>query len=352
MARNVGTDTEFELDDVSALAAFCDTVFGDERPIAVERMAGGGSCEVFAVDRDGSRMVLRRGPQRANASRAHDVLREFRILDAIKDEAVRIPRPIAACDDPSVFGSPFFLMERIDGAPIRTNVPEAWASEPASHGRAVVDLLDALVELHGVDWRRCGLGDMAHESGYLGRQIDRWLSQLASYEGRDLPPAARIADWLRATVPDEQPQTLCHGDYKLDNALFSLDLPPELLVVVDWEMASIGDPLVDLCWMLVFHPTSEGLMPLGTGSDPKLDPSSVPSVADVIARYAERTGRDLSAIDWYHVFSRWKMAIVLEGGFAKFQKGRSNNPFHEYFGAQTDRLLESAVVLIDEQELR
>ena len=336
--------------DTAALRTFCDAVFGDAAPITVERMAGGGSCEVFAVDRGEARMVLRRAPQRANTSRAHDVLREFRILDAIKDEPVRIPRPIAACEDPTVFGSPFFLMDRIDGAPIRTDVPAQWAAAPEDHGLAVIDLLDALVELHAVDWRRCGLADMAHEPGYLGRQIDRWLSQLASYEGRELPDATRIAEWLRERLPVEQPQALCHGDYKLDNALFSLDLPPRLLVVVDWEMASIGDPLVDLCWMLVFHPTNEGLMPLGTSADPKLDPSTVPSVAEMIARYAERSGRDVSAIDWYQVFSRWKMAIVLEGSFAKFQKGRSNNPYHEYFGTQADRLLASAVAMIEAEE--
>jgi aminoglycoside phosphotransferase (APT) family kinase protein len=336
--------------DTAALTDFCDEVFDDRRTIVVERMAGGGSCEVFAVDRGDEHMVLRRAPQRANASRAHDVLREFRILDAIAAEPVRIPRPIAACDDPTVFGSPFFLMERIDGAPIRSNVPAAWVAAPDTHGAAVIDLLDALVELHAMDWQRCGLGDLAHEPGYLGRQIDRWLSQLASYDGRELPEAAIVADWLRARVPAEQLQTLCHGDYKLDNALFSLDLPPRLLAVVDWEMASIGDPLIDLCWMLVFHPTDEGLMPLGTASEPRLDPASVPSVAAIIDRYAERTGRDVSAIDWYHVFSRWKMAIVLEGGFAKFQKGLSNNPHHAYFGAQTDRLLASATDLIATEE--
>lgn len=339
-----------DVPDTGALTAFCDEVFADECPIIVERMAGGGSCEVFAVDRGEEHMVLRRAPQRANTSRAHDVLREFRILDAIADEPVRIPRPIAACDDPKVFGSPFFLMERIDGAPIRSSVPAAWAAAPGTHGAAVVDLLDALVELHAVDWERCGLGDLAHDPGYLGRQIDRWLSQLASYDGRELPDAASVADWLRDRVPVEQPQALCHGDYKLDNALFSLDLPPRLLAVVDWEMASIGDPLVDLCWMLVFHPNDDGLMPLGTASDPRLDPASVPSVAEIIDRYAERSGRDVSAIDWYQVFSRWKMAIVLEGSFAKFQKGLSNNPYHEYFGAQADRLLVSATGLIAAEE--
>lgn len=335
--------------DTTALAAFLDDVVGDHVPIRVERMRGGGSCEVFAVDRGDARWVLRRAPRRANTKTAHDVLREHRILDAIKDERVRIARPIAACADPEVFGAPFYVMERIDGVPIRTNVPESWAAAPEEHGRAVLDLVDALVEIHAVDWKACGLGDFEHKPGYLGRQIDRWLVQLASYEGRELDGAQRIAAWLRERLPDEQPQVLCHGDYKLDNALFSTDLPPRLLAVVDWEMASVGDPIVDLCWMLVFHPGEGGLMPLGTGREPRLDTRSVPSADEVVARYAQRSGRDVSAIGWYHVFSRWKMAIVLEGSYAKFQKGLSDNPLHELFGKQADRLLDSAEQLADAQ---
>lgn len=112
-------------------------------------------------------------------------------------------------------------------------------------------------------------------------------------------------------------------------------------------MASIGDPMVDLCWMLLFHPGDGGLMPLGTGREPRLDPRSVPSSDEVVARYAERSGRDVGAIGWYHVFSRWKMAIVLEGSYAKFQKGLSDNPRHELFGKQADRLLDSAQQMID-----
>ena len=341
-----------EVDDTAALAAFCDAALGDVEPLRVARLRGGGSCEVFAVDRGEQRWVLRRAPRRANTSRAHDVLREHRILHAIRDQPVRIARPGLACDDADVFGAPFYLMERIDGEPVRTGVPTAWGAAPQTHGRAVIDLVDALVEIHAVDWAGCGLVDLAHEPGYLGRQIDRWLSQLGSYGGRELPGAHRVADWLRERLPAEQPQALCHGDYKLDNVLFAPEPPPRLLAVVDWEMASIGDPIVDLCWMLVFHPGPGGLTPLGVNGDPALDPSTVPSIADVVERYAARSGRDLAAIGWYHVFSRWKMAIVLEGSYAKFQRGESDNPVHEGFGRQADTALASAVEIVDGGEVR
>jgi aminoglycoside phosphotransferase (APT) family kinase protein len=334
-------------EDTAALAAFCDDLLGDARPLTVERLRGGGSCEVFAVDRGVDRWVLRRAPRRANTAKAHDVLREHRILAAIADEAVRIARPVAACADPSVFGSPFFLMERIDGVPVRSNIPSAWLAAPDQQARAVLDLVDALVEIHAVDWRACGLGDLAHAPGYLARQIDKWLSQLESYGGRPLPDAPRVASWLRSRVPVEAPQALCHGDYKLDNALFAGDLPPRVLAVVDWEMASLGDPLVDLCWMAVFHPGDGGLMPLGVAAEPRFDRSRLPSVDDLVGHYAARSGRDVSDIDWYHAFARWKMAIVLEGSYAKFVRGLSDNPVHEHFGRQADRALAGALEIVN-----
>lgn len=332
--------------DTTALAAFCDRVMGDTAPLAVERMRGGGSCEVFAVDRGAARWVLRRAPRRANTATAHDVMREFRILDAIAGEPVRIARPIAACADPAVFGSPFYLMERIDGVPVRSSIPAAWGAAPHDQGRAVTDLVDALVEIHAVDWSACGLGELAHAPGYLARQIDKWTNQLASYEGRELRGAAEVGDWLRARVPAERPQALCHGDYKLDNVLFAPDAPPRILAVVDWEMAALGDPLVDLCWMLVFHPGEGGLMPLGVATEPRFTRDALPPIGEVAGRYAERSGRDVSGIDWYHAFARWKMAIVLEGSYAKFVRGLSDNPLHEHFGRQADRALAGALDIV------
>src|SRR3977135_4163575 len=177
------------VEDADKLARYLDDARGDRVPITVTPMTGGGSCEVFAIDRGTSRWVLRRAPRHASSSTAHDVLREFRILDAIKDRQVAIARPVVACADDEVFGAPFYVMERIDGRPILQSVPAAWASAPETHGRALEELVDALVAVHAVDWRACGLGDLAHTDDYLSRQLARWLSQLDSYGGRDLPAA-------------------------------------------------------------------------------------------------------------------------------------------------------------------
>jgi len=332
---------------LAALEHYLDEQLGDRMPLSVTPMPGGGSCEIFALDRGDERWVLRRAPRHASSSTAHDVLREFRILDAIKDEPVRIARPVLCCDDPAVFGSPFYVMARIDGVPVRKTIPPAWAAAPETHGRALEELIDALAEIHAVDWKRCGLTDFGHPEGYLSRQVTRWLAQLDSYGGRDLLEARRVGEWLEARRPADQPAAVAHGDYKLDNVLFAQGAPPWLLAVVDWEMASIGDPLVDLAWSLIFHPGPGGTMPLGMAGEPRFVVERLPAVPVLVERYAERSGRDVTNLGWYEVFSRWKLAIVLEGSYAKFVRGQSDKPVHEFFGPQADLLLADASALIE-----
>ncbi len=333
--------------DTAALQRFLDDTLGETATITVTPLTGGGSCDAFAIDRADAHWVLRRAPRYSNVAGAHDVLREYEILDAIKDQPIAIARPVVSCDDPRVFGAPFYVMQRIDGLPILTHVPERWAAEPASHGRALEELIDALVAIHAVDWRACGLGHLAHAGDYLARQITRWSAQLAAYESREIPAATRIAAWLDANRPPEQASALCHGDYKLDNVLFDPASPPRLAAVVDWEMAGIGDPLVDLAWALIFHPGPDGTIHLGMSKEPKFALDSLPSRSVLVDRYARQSGRDTTAIGWYDVFARWKLAIALEGSYAKFVRGQSDKPIHEFFGLQADLLLQTAGTIIE-----
>jgi aminoglycoside phosphotransferase (APT) family kinase protein len=333
-------------DSNDRLAAFLDASLGDRVPLTVEPMAGGGSCEVFALERGGERWVLRRAPAHASSATAHDVVREFRLLDAIKDTGVRIPRPVVACDDAEVFGAPFYVMERIDGEPVRAAIPVAWTKEPELQHRAFEELFDAIADVHLVDWRAAGLVGFGHPDHFLERQVSRWLAQLDSYGGRDLPVARNLAGWLETNRPPEQPPAIFHGDYKLDNVLFSATSPPDLLAIVDWEMASIGDPLVDVAWAMIFHPAPGKPMSLGTSGDTHFELGLVPAPETLIERYATRTGRDVGAMAWYDVFSRWKLAIVLEGSYAKWQRGDSSKSAHEFFGPAADTLLAQAEQLV------
>jgi aminoglycoside phosphotransferase (APT) family kinase protein len=333
--------------NIEPLQRFFDEAFGTTAALTVTPVVGGGSCEAFAIDRGDDRWILRRSPRHVNVASAHDVLREYKILDAIKDEPVSIARPILSCDDAGVFGAPFFVMERIEGSAILTHVPEQWADAPELHGRALEELVDALVAIHAVDWRALGLGDLAHDGEYLPHQITRWLAQLASYQGRKLSSAARVAEWLNAHLPPDQPSALFHGDYKLDNVLFAPESPPRIAAVVDWEMAGIGDPLVDLAWALIFHPGPDGTIHLGVTKEPKFAIEALPDRRQIIERYAHKSGRDTASIGWYDVFARWKLAIALEGSYAKFRRGLSDKPIHEFFGMQADLLLESAEHIIE-----
>ena len=330
------------------LGRFLDDALGGQVALQVTPMVGGGSCEIFSLDRGADRWVLRRAPAHASSATAHDVLREFRILDAIKDTPAPIARPVVACTDPEVFGAPFYVMERIDGRPVLRAVPDAWAEMPTRQGRALEELVDALVAIHAVDWQACGLGELPHSDDYLGHQLTKWLTQFDSYGGRDLPANREVADWLESHRPADQPPALCHGDYKLDNVLFAPTAPPELLAVVDWEMAGIGDPLVDLAWALIFHPGPEGTLRLGMAREPTFDVDQLPDRRTLVERYTAASGRDTAAIGWYDVFARWKLALVLEGSYAKFLRGLSDKPIHEFFGGQVDLLLASAATIIDQ----
>ncbi|MEZ4291570.1 MAG: phosphotransferase family protein [Myxococcota bacterium] len=335
------------LDD-ARLGRWLDEVLSGHHPIRTRPLKGGGSCEIWSIERDGRRLVLRRAPPHASSSTAHDVLREHRILHAIRDEDVRIARPVAACDDPTVAGAPFYVMEFVDGVPIRQTLPEAYADSPEEQTRALEEHVDALAEIHRVDWRACGLESLGRPEGYLERQVPRWLAQLDSYRCRELAHVDAVAAWLEANRPPEQPPALVHGDYKLDNVLFSPTCPAKALAVVDWEMASIGDPLVDLAWALIFYPEPGNALALGSAGQPGgFLVDSLPKANVMIERYARATGRDLARLDWYQVFSPWKLAIVLEGTHAKHVRGESHNPAHAFFGPMADRLLERAARLVE-----
>ena len=336
-------------DDEDRLEAFLDDALGDRIPLRVTPMVGGGSCEVFAVDRGPDRWVLRRAPKHASSSTAHDVLREFRILDAIKDTSVPIARPVVACGDPEVFGGPFYVMDRIEGKPVLKAVPKAWAAAPESHGRALEELVDALVTIHAVDWHACGLGDLAHGDDYLARQLTRWLTQLDSYGGRDLAPAHNVAEWLGTHRPAGQPSALCHGDYKLDNVLFAPESPP---AAGRRGLGDGGHRRPDRRPGVGAHlpPGARGHPAPGHGQRAEVRCGIPPDRRALFERYAAGSGHDVTAFAWYDVFARWKLALVLEGSYAKFQRGLSDKPVHEHFGAQVDLLLASAGTIIDRGE--
>ena len=317
-----------ELVDEEKLQRYLDDHLEGTGPIDVERHQAGHSNETFFVTRGDRRWVLRRPPLGAFLPSAHDVGREYTVLTALKGTDVRVPQTALSCEDPEVIGAPFYLMERIDGIVIRDELP---ASFTESARRAIgEELVEALVELHAVDPQAHGLEGFGRPSGYLERQLRRWTGQLELTLPftRALPDLERVGEWLRSNVPASAETTLVHGDYKLDNVMFASDAPPRLVAILDWEMSTLGDPLADLGWMISFwrEPGDDaGEVFKETSRVTELPGFS--SRGDLVELYASKTGRDAAGLDWYVVLAIWKLAILLEGSYARHLAGMTDDPF-------------------------
>ncbi|HEY8490759.1 MAG TPA: phosphotransferase family protein [Dehalococcoidia bacterium] len=334
-----GTAPPPELVDVERLARYLDGVLGGTAETRVEKHVAGYSNETFYVYRAGQAYVLRRPPRGPLLPTAHDVSREYRFLAALADTPVRVPRPVLFCDDPSVIGAPFYLMERKHGVVVRQELPPHLQPE-AERRRMGQEMVDALAELHAVDWRALGLQGKAE--GYLDRQLKRWQSQAELTVGRvrDLPGLREITDWLVRHKPESGDATVVHGDYKLDNVMFESRAPARLIAIFDWEMATIGDPLADLGWLLHTWGAPD---PPDEGEEPPLTAlPGFPTRDELAARYAERTGREMRRFPFYHVLALWKSAVILEGLYVGYKEGTAANPGAAAFEERVPRLIRRA----------
>ena len=310
----------------------------------ISPIKGGGSCEMFEISSGRHKYVLRRAPRAAVSDTAHDVLREQRIIFALQNSGVRVPEVVAACHDDSVLGADFFVMTFIEAEVIRRKLPQHYIEKPECQTHIGEQLIDALVELHRFEWRGTDIEALAQTEGFLARQVQRWLAQLDAYQCRELRNIGRIAEWLSDRLPPRGDLTVMHGDYKVDNVMFSKDLPPKVLSIVDFEMTTIGDPLIDLAWAMIFWPEPGNTIAIAAPDmDGGMDERFIQPPEQLIERYARATGRDLTHYQWYEVFAAFKLAIVLEGSYAKHLSGESKNPNHQFFGFVVDELLKRAL---------
>jgi len=322
-------DADRPLVDAQALSSWLDGRLPGEGEFEVERHQAGHSNETFFLRRSGHEWVLRRPPRGAFLPTAHDVLREHRVLTALADTPARAPRSILACDDEAVIGVPFFLMERVHGVVVREALPNALDDE-RERRRIGEEMIDALAELHAVDWRAVGLEGWGKPSGYLERQVRRWGGQLelATRFTRPLPDLERVRAWLGENLPDSGPSTIVHGDYKLDNVVLDLEAPARLVAILDWEMSTIGDPLADLGYLLSFWREPGDPPPPVLAEQVEVTRApGFPSREEMIERYRDRTGRDSGDMTWYIVLALWKLAILLEGSYARHLAGVTDDPF-------------------------
>ncbi|MFJ9647202.1 phosphotransferase family protein [Streptomyces sp. NPDC101206] len=287
-------------------------------PLRGRLIEGGRSNLTYEITDGAARWVVRRPPLGHVLATAHDMRREHRVIEALHGTAVPVPEPLLLCEDESVLGAPFYVMEFVDGVPYRT-AGKLAALGPERTRRVVLGLVDTLVELHAVDPREVGLGDFGRPEGFLDRQLRRWAKQLAASRGRDLAGIDELHGALGRALPRSPAATVVHGDYRLDNVLVG---GPEDTVraVLDWEMSTLGDPLTDL-GLLVMYSSDLGLAdsPVSTTSTAP----GHPAPAELIERYAARSGRDTGAIAWYTAFAWFKLAVILEGIHYRWTLGQT-----------------------------
>ncbi len=288
-------------------------------------------------------VVLRRPPRGPLPPSAHDVLREARLLAALATTAVRVPKVLAVCEDPAVIGAPFYVMERVAGEVIADSIPDAL-DNPEQRARVADELIEALVELHATDWTAAGLEGFGKPTGYLERQLRRFTGLWEHNRTRELPQFEEVGAWLAANIPESPAATIVHGDYRLGNTMFGADSPARLVAILDWEMATIGDPLADVGYMLMQW-TEPGDTPGKFNLNNVTLRSGFPTRAELTARYEARSGRSVQALDWYVTLALWKAVVFMEGNYKRALAGSTDDPYLKSFGEGVIEIADRAVAV-------
>ncbi|MCP5071171.1 MAG: phosphotransferase family protein [bacterium] len=318
-------------------------------PIEDAEMLGGGTQNILLRFRRGSDLfVLRRPPLHKRRNSDETMRREARMLGALAGSEVPHPALIAACPEEDVLGAAFYLMEPIDGFPAPTGLPALHAGSPAIRHRMGLSMADGIAALGRVDFQKVGLEGFGRPEGFIERQVPRWQKQLESYSelpgypGPEIPGIDRVADWLDRHKPTEWEPGILHGDYHLANVLFELE-GPELAAIVDWELCTIGDPLLDLGWMLATWPDPDKR----GGALVAVEPwEGFPTANELVEQYGEGTDRCLDGIVWYEVLACYKLGIIIEGTHARAFAGKAPKNVGDLLHAQAVGLFERALARI------
>lgn len=309
---------------LDALSAWMDAQGLPPGPIErVESLGGGTQNILLRFDRGGRSFVLRRPPLHKRSNSDETMRREARVLRAISGSGVPHPGFIVGCEDVEPLGAAFYLMEPVRGFNPTTGLPALHRDDDDIRHQMGLEMAGAIAALGELDYLAIGLEGFGRPEGYLERQVERWRTQLegysalAGYPGPEIPGVDRVAEWLERNRPTDFRAGVIHGDFHVANVMFSPD-GPELAALVDWELSTVGDPLLDLGWLLATSPDASGATPLGPAPW-----ANFPSAAELIARYAERSTRDLASVAWYEVLACYKLGIILEGTHARAFAGKA-----------------------------
>lgn len=298
---------------------------GSDQTLAVRQFGGGAANLTYLLDYGAQQYVLRRPPLGPVAASAHDMGREYRVLSVLHQAYPYAPRAFLFCDDLSVIGAPFFVMERRQGVVVRRTMPEAYAAMPNAARRMSEALVDALAAFHAVDYDALGLGGLGKPTGFIDRQIEGWYRRWHAAKTADLPDMDAVYAWLKANQPANTRVSLVHNDYKLDNVMLAAGDPGRVVAVFDWDMCTLGDQLADLGALLTYwtepsdppYLQATAMMPLG-------EPGFL-SRAELVARYAAKSGRAVEAIDFYHALGLFRLTVIVAQIYIRYARGQTQD---------------------------
>lgn len=337
----VRPDERFDVDAVLAwIQGRADLPRG--RPEVLQFGGGKANLTYLMIFPGGEELVLRRPPLGPVAASSHDMGREYRVLSRLWRSFDRAPMAVALCADPAVIGAPFLLMERRPGIVVRDQVPEIFGggSDPEANRKLAEVVIDTLVDLHGVDPGECGLDGLGHPEGFLKRQVEGWRKRWENARHEENPLAEELGSWLENEMPESGSPTLIHNDWRLDNMAVHPEDPGVCTAVYDWDMATRGDPLADLGTLM-----GSWFDPAEAPDDLVMMPTTAPGWVprdEAVARYGERSGRDLGTVDWYLVFGCWKLGVILQQIHIRWLRGQTKDERFRTLGEGARLLFELA----------
>ncbi|MBL8118850.1 MAG: phosphotransferase family protein [Anaerolineae bacterium] len=336
----VRADERFDEDGLAAYLR--GQLEGAEGPLVVRQFGGGAANLTYLLDYGTRQYVLRRPPLGPVAPSAHDMGREYRVLSALSAVFPYAPRAFLFCDDEGIIGAPFFVMERREGVVVRRSLPEVYQGLPDAPRRMSEALVDALAALHAVDYEAVGLGGLGKPVGFLERQVEGWYGRWQKAQTQSLPQMEAAYRWLKANVPTESAASLVHNDYKLDNVMLAADDPGRMVAIFDWDMCTLGDPLADVGALLTYwtQPDDPPYMQM-TAMMPVGDERFL-SRAALVQRYAEQSGRDVSAIRFYHALGLYRLVVICAQIYVRYQRGQTQDQRFEAFGPMIGLLAQAA----------
>ncbi len=344
MTKDTASIRKGEELDVGALSAYLsDKLEGARDGLTVEQFPGGHSNLTYLLRTPAREFVLRRGPLGPVAPKAHDMAREYRVLDAVHPFFGPAPEVFHLCEDTAVLGAVFFVMERRRGIIVRDSIPPELAAFPDYERRVSEGFIECLVDLHSVDIEKHGLRALGKPEGFLERQVRGWFERWQRSKTEEVPAMDQLMKWLSDKLPASPPATLVHNDFKLDNVMINALDPSRIEAVLDWEMCTVGDPLVDLGLILCYW--SQPSDPGGSKAALTLAPGWF-TPQQVIETYAAKTGRDVGQILYYRVFAVFKLAVVLQQIYYRFYRGQTQDERFRHFDQRVRNLISQAVALL------